>query len=211
VYKPVTPLTSSSLRRDLRSEDDLALNTTNRTTVPIPSAPRRPRKAADMSQANIPPAPPHAPQLSAADAPINTFQTSHQTHPASSLPTAFQEAVPITEITPGSSIAAVAALTKPEPALLPPPTQSIQEDDAADDAPITTATSPPTTGSSVHITLLLTTGARHPFTIDQKYLKRRNVGAAGAEVDPFEISVYTMKELIWKDWRDGMFKHCCMI
>jgi hypothetical protein len=104
-------------------------------------------------------------------------------------------------------MAAVAAITKPEPALLPPPTQPIPEDDANTDVPITTAAAPATGGSSVHITLLLTTGARHPFTIDHKYLKRRNVGAAGAEVDPFEISVYTMKELIWKDWREGSLKY----
>lgn len=56
---------------------------------------------------------------------------------------------------------------------------------------------------AVLITLLLITGARHPYTIDQKYLRRRNVAAATEEIDPFSISVYTMKELIWRDWREG--------
>lgn len=54
-------------------------------------------------------------------------------------------------------------------------------------------------GPSIHITLLLTTGARHPYKIDPKYLRKRNVEAENA--DPFNISVYTLKELIWRDWR----------
>ncbi|KAI9836574.1 MAG: hypothetical protein M1819_001206 [Sarea resinae] len=55
-------------------------------------------------------------------------------------------------------------------------------------------------GPTVHITLLLINGARHPFKIDEKYLKKRNVSATG--MDPFNISVYTLKELIWREWRD---------
>ena len=68
-----------------------------------------------------------------------------------------------------------------------------------------TPPSEPQSGPAVLITLLLITGARHPYTIDQKYLKRRNVVAATENVDPFSISVYTMKELIWRDWREGTF------
>jgi len=104
------------------------------------------------------------------------------------------------------------ALQRPEPALLPPPA-AVDEDETANDvAPPITTTAVATHGAAVHITLLLTTGARHPFTIDQKYLKRRHVAGAAEqqeETDPFGISVYTMKELIWKDWRDGKnYKHC---
>jgi hypothetical protein len=51
--------------------------------------------------------------------------------------------------------------------------------------------------------LLLTTGARHPYKIDEKYLKKRNVTVE--EMDPYNISVYTLKELIWRDWREGTF------
>jgi len=51
------------------------------------------------------------------------------------------------------------------------------------------------------ITLLLPTGARHPFKIDEKYLKKRNVSVE--DMNPLNISVYTMKELIWRDWREG--------
>jgi hypothetical protein len=51
------------------------------------------------------------------------------------------------------------------------------------------------------ITLLLTTGARHPFKIDGKYLRKRAVNVA--DQDPFSLSVYTLKELIWREWRPG--------
>lgn len=55
-------------------------------------------------------------------------------------------------------------------------------------------------GPTVVIMLLLTTGARHPYKIDEKYLKKRNVTVE--EMDPYNISVYTLKELIWRDWRE---------
>ena len=57
-------------------------------------------------------------------------------------------------------------------------------------------------GPELVITLLLTTGARHPFKIDRKYLKRRSVKVEND--DPFNMSVYTLKELIWREWRSGM-------
>ncbi|KAI9783416.1 MAG: hypothetical protein M1816_001390 [Peltula sp. TS41687] len=60
-------------------------------------------------------------------------------------------------------------------------------------------------GGSVSPTLLIilllsTTGARHPYRIDDKYLKKQNIHAPGG--DPFEISIYTLKELILREWRD---------
>lgn len=58
------------------------------------------------------------------------------------------------------------------------------------------------TGPELVITLLLTTGARHPFRIDRKYLRRRSVKVDND--DPFNMSVYTLKELIWREWRAGM-------
>ena len=57
-------------------------------------------------------------------------------------------------------------------------------------------------GPTLMITLLLTTGARHPFKLDQKYLSKRNVDVQGN--DPFNLSVYKLKELILREWRDGM-------
>ncbi|KAJ5091940.1 hypothetical protein NUU61_006810 [Penicillium alfredii] len=54
-------------------------------------------------------------------------------------------------------------------------------------------------GPSLVITLLLTTGSRHPFTIDGKYLRKCSVNVEN--YDPFAMSVYTLKELIWREWR----------
>jgi hypothetical protein len=49
--------------------------------------------------------------------------------------------------------------------------------------------------------LLPSTGARHPYKIDEKYLKKRNVMVDN--MDPYNISVGTLKDLIWRDWREG--------
>ena len=56
-------------------------------------------------------------------------------------------------------------------------------------------------GPTLIITLLLTSGARHPYKIDEKYLKKRGVNVESN--DPVNMSVYTLKELIWREWRDG--------
>lgn len=51
---------------------------------------------------------------------------------------------------------------------------------------------------------MLTTGVRHPYKIDEKYLKNRKVDAVNpmsGDFDPREISGYKLKELIWTDWR----------
>jgi hypothetical protein len=73
--------------------------------------------------------------------------------------------------------------------------------------PTTPSSFGPPTGPVITINLLLSsTGTRHPYRIDQKYLDKRSVKAENAkgEFDPFVISVYTLKELIWRDWREGM-------
>jgi hypothetical protein len=64
-----------------------------------------------------------------------------------------------------------------------------------------TETETDTGGPTININLLLTTGARHPYKITDRYLKKRGVQAEGD--DPFNISVYTLKELIWREWREG--------
>ena len=51
------------------------------------------------------------------------------------------------------------------------------------------------------ITLLLTSGARHPYRIDEKYLKKRSVSVEGD--NPINLSIYDLKNLIWREWRDG--------
>ena len=56
------------------------------------------------------------------------------------------------------------------------------------------------------ITLLLPTGARHPYRLDEKYLAKRNVDVPetteSGKKDPFSISVYKLKELILREWRE---------
>ena len=52
------------------------------------------------------------------------------------------------------------------------------------------------------MTLLLhSTETRHPYVINEKYLSKRNVKVT--DNDPVNMSVYTLKELIWRDWREG--------
>jgi hypothetical protein len=57
-------------------------------------------------------------------------------------------------------------------------------------------------GPTLMITLLLINGARHPFKLDSKYLNKRNVEVQGN--DPFNLSVYKLKELILREWREGL-------
>lgn len=59
-------------------------------------------------------------------------------------------------------------------------------------------------GPTLVIMLLLMSGARHPYKIDEKYLKKRNMQVE--EMNPYNISVYNLKELIWRDWREGTFR-----
>ncbi|OJD27735.1 hypothetical protein ACJ73_00866 [Blastomyces percursus] len=54
-------------------------------------------------------------------------------------------------------------------------------------------------GMVLNIDLLLITGARHPFTINGKYLRKRQVDVP--DFNPYAMSVYTLKELIWREWR----------
>lgn len=57
-------------------------------------------------------------------------------------------------------------------------------------------------GPTLLLNILLTSGGKHPFKLDSKYLRKREVNVA--DNDPFSMSVYTLKELIWREWRSGM-------
>lgn len=60
-----------------------------------------------------------------------------------------------------------------------------------------------TEGPVLYITLLLaSTGARHPFKLDARYLKKRGVEVE--DNNPINMSLYKLKELILRDWREGM-------
>jgi len=78
--------------------------------------------------------------------------------------------------------------------------------DRTDDEPVGPGSGPPADGPVCKITLLLPTGARHPYRIDAKYLEKRNVEihdlTEDGKKDPFSISVYKLKELILREWRD---------
>lgn len=56
------------------------------------------------------------------------------------------------------------------------------------------------------ITLLVPSGKKHPYKLDEKYLTKRNVNIPGTTAsghkDPLSISAYTLKELILREWRD---------
>ena len=54
---------------------------------------------------------------------------------------------------------------------------------------------------AVKIILLLPTGARHTLHVNDTYLRERKISVEAR--DPFLISVYTLKELILRDWQQG--------
>jgi hypothetical protein len=68
------------------------------------------------------------------------------------------------------------------------------------DSPVVPDKDAEDSGPMLLITLLLTSGARHPFKLDAKYLSKRNVEVPGN--DPFNLSVYKLKELILREWRE---------
>jgi hypothetical protein len=109
--------------------------------------------------------------------------TAHSTNPAETSNDALSS--PVTD--------PAAAASDPLPAPSPPATDAIAV--VADKE-----------GPVLVITLLLTSGARHPYKIDEKYLAKRNVDVPGTtesgRKDPFSISVYTLKELILREWRE---------
>ncbi|KAK4234706.1 hypothetical protein C8A03DRAFT_18444 [Achaetomium macrosporum] len=118
------------------------------------------------------------------------------------------------EPTAQSSAAAAETETAPkgkdkdEPA---PPAEKQREGDSLSIGP-TELPPPAITASNTEsslvctITLLLPTGARHPYRIDEKYLAKRNVEmpdvTESGRRDPFSISVYKLKELILREWRE---------
>jgi hypothetical protein len=115
-----------------------------------------------------------------------------------------QESRGETENTPSSAIAApIADSAAPASPTKPtsPPDLNRTETEAIGPSTDTPAVKPDNSnGPVVIITLLLITGARHPYKIDERYLKKRNVNVE--DMDPYNISVYTLKELIWRDWRE---------
>ena len=78
-----------------------------------------------------------------------------------------------------------------------------QQTEAIGSAIEETPTQTSSSAGTLSITLMLTTGQRHPYKIDEKYLRSRKMepkDASGA-FDPKGITGYQLKELIWIDWR----------
>jgi len=140
------------------------------------------------------------------------------------LPSSSEESHPVDRVDPAHSMAQPAPEpeTAPAPATSQEPTEQIQLSSQSraqaqsQPAPMTRkqtealgpATegaigSPTSTGSILSINLMLTTGQRHPYRIDEKYLKSRNTEATSSDgtFDPLALSGYKLKELIWTDWR----------
>ncbi|KAF2279628.1 ubiquitin-like protein [Westerdykella ornata] len=168
---PQPPSTSSS--RPTSQQANVSANPVEMETLP-PSASRAPpTEPSDEAADNVTELPPTAPET-AEDK--ETAAPTTSTPPASTEPT-----------------------TAPKPA--PPVQPERTESEAIGPSTDTPAAKPDTSnGPVVVITLLLTTGARHPYKIDEKYLRKRNVSVD--DMDPYNISVYTLKELIWRDWRE---------
>lgn len=159
---------------------------------------------------DIPPAPasqneqwPLNPSSTEATQESQVFQSTEERQPeTSSLPVAGSTSTPLPEplaITSANAdqapvIAEPHPLTREKtgPTIGPLVDKSISNSQSSD-----------AVGFSLLITLLLINGARHPFKIDEKYLKKRSVNADGG--NPVNLSVYTLKELIWREWRDGKF------
>jgi hypothetical protein len=105
-----------------------------------------------------------------------------------------------------------ASASEPEHPQQPPAVPTKEEAPAADDAlsiSPSDPTSPPASSDQnpvCNITLLLPTGARHPYKLSESYLAKRNVTVPekteSGKLDPFSISIYTLKELILREWRE---------
>lgn len=108
-----------------------------------------------------------------------------------------------TDTTTALAQAQAAPPQSPPPATLPPSQRTRAQSTAI--GPSTDQSEPVSkneeqTGPRLELTLLLTNGARHPFILDSKYLAKRNADVPGD--DPFNLSVYKLKELILREWRE---------
>jgi hypothetical protein len=141
------------------------------------------------------------PSGAASDAANTTAQAPETTTTTTTSPP--EIAVPHTSetIPAQDSQAAAQPSTKPTP----PANLTRAETEAIGPSTDTPAAVPDNSNGPVVVIMLLlpSTGARHPYKIDERYLKKREVNPE--DMDPYNITVYTLKQLIWRDWRDGTF------
>lgn len=114
------------------------------------------------------------------------------------------------ELSSSSNTPAAAVSSTAEPTATAAAAPELSRLDSVAIGPSTDANADPTitdheAGPVCVITLILHSGARHPYTLDEKYLNKRKVNVPdvteSGKKDPFSISVYTLKELILREWR----------
>lgn len=166
------------------------------------AAQERVQETAEVAVSSLPPTTEAAEAAPAATEPAAAATTTEAEAGGSAGAAADTAAAPA-EAAP-SSAAGVLETPRPPPAAVvrtaTSNSQALNQDDEI--APVTSATS----ALICNITLLLPTGNRHPFKIDDRYLTKRGVEVpdvteAGLK-DPFSISVYKLKELILREWRE---------
>ncbi|USP74485.1 hypothetical protein yc1106_01759 [Curvularia clavata] len=177
----------------MSSPADQASTAPQSTPHPAASA-SRPQSSSDPRSAS----PVEMSTLEAAGAgPVPAATTTHTTDAPAAAPIATPAAQ---TVEPATSEDAPGAPSSPAKAA-PPSALNRAESEAIGPSTDTPAANPDNTnGPVLVIMLLLTSGARHPYKIDEKYLKKRSVKVEN--MDPYNISVYTLKELIWRDWRE---------
>ena len=106
--------------------------------------------------------------------------------------------------TPAAVSGVLEAPQPPQPAVIRDRSNSLAINADDEIAPVTSAAVD--NGLVCNITLLLPNGNRHPFRIDERYLLKRDVEVPelteNGRKDPFSVSVYKLKELILREWRD---------
>lgn len=110
---------------------------------------------------------------------------------------------------PAPAIAGSSQPVSTTSASAPPPQDNLRRTETEHLGPAIESDAPLVPSSTVSagpvlmISLMLITGARHPYKIDEKYLRNRKVIAqdSSGAFNPRELSGYQLKELIWTDWR----------
>lgn len=127
-------------------------------------------------------------------------------------------AVPSNGENDGAAAAATAVAENSSPNDAEPTVQSDDQSTKAKEPPSTAEQEPMAIGPAdsseesvkgepvIEIMLIVTSSnTRHPFKIHEKYLRRRNVNVTAlneeGKMDITSITVYTLKELILRDWR----------
>lgn len=159
----------------------------------------------NMAQSSPPAAPPAGPETTATTTTATTAESTQNKDSSAAAP-----APPSSDPTDAAAADTASSKGKDKDTAPPPISKDDRQDSimaigpAVDDIK-SVSPSGPDSGPVCNITLLLTSGSRHPYKIDAKYLNHRNVNipeeTESGQPDPFSISIYTLKELILREWR----------